>query len=76
VVQRRTKARDELAMHCTYRDGSEIPEADMEALRDVIWKHMVIIPWRRGDVVAIDNYAVSHGRLPYQGRREVAVCWA
>ena len=76
VLQRRTKACDELAMHCTYRDGSEIPEADMEALRDVIWKHMVIVPWRRGDVVAIDNYAVSHGRLPYQGAREVAVCWA
>ncbi|HVN85116.1 MAG TPA: TauD/TfdA family dioxygenase [Candidatus Binatia bacterium] len=74
-IQRRMKRPDELAMHCTYRDGSEIPYADMEALRDTIWKHMVIVPWQRGDVVAIDNYAVSHGRLPYQGPREVAVCW-
>jgi len=76
AVQRRTKPRDELAMHCTYGDGTEIRQADMEALRDAIWKHMIIIPWRRGDVVAIDNYAVSHGRLPYRGPREVAVCWA
>jgi alpha-ketoglutarate-dependent taurine dioxygenase len=76
VVQKRTKARDELAMHCTYGDGSEIPEADMETLREVIWKHMIVIPWRRGDVLAIDNYAVSHGRLPYQGPRRIAVCWA
>jgi alpha-ketoglutarate-dependent taurine dioxygenase len=76
AVQRRMKTTDELAMHCTYADGGEIPLADMEALRDVIWKHMVIIPWRQGDVVAIDNYAVSHGRLPYQGPRQIAVCWA
>jgi len=76
AVQRRMKTGDELAMHCTYLDGREIPAADMEAVREVIWKHMVIIPWRRGDVVAIDNYAVAHGRLPYRGPRQVAVCWA
>ena len=76
ALQRRLKARDELAMHCTYLDGSEIPAADMEVVRDVVWKHMVIFPWRRGDIVAIDNYAVSHGRLPYAGPRRIAVCWA
>ena len=27
-------------------------------------------------VFAIDNFAVSHGRLPFQGPRSVAVCWA
>jgi len=75
ALQRR-KPTDELAMHCTFADGSEIPLADMEAVRDAIWKNLVIVPWRRGDVVAIDNYAVSHGRLPYSGPRVVAVCWA
>jgi hypothetical protein len=64
------------AMHCTYADGSEIPAADMEHVRDVIWDHMVIFPWRRGDVVAIDNFSVAHGRLPYRGLRTVAVAWA
>ena len=63
-------------MHCTYRDGREIPDADMEAVREVVWRHMVIEPWRRGDVVAIDNHSTSHGRLPYEGARHVAVCWA
>ena len=76
ALQRRSKASDELSMHCTHLDGSEIPDADIEAVRDAIWKHMVVVPWRRGDVVAIDNFAVSHGRLPYRGPREVAVCWA
>lgn len=72
----RWKSPDELAMHCTYADGTEIPAADVEHLRDVIWRHLVVTPWRQGDVLAIDNYAVSHGRLPYDGPRSVAVAWA
>lgn len=76
VVERRFRASDERAMHCTYADGREIPDADLEHLRDVIWRHMVRFRWRAGDVVAIDNYAVSHGRMPYTGPRKIAVAWA
>jgi len=72
----RTRPSDERAMHTTYADGSEIPDADMEAVRDAVWRHMVVTPWKRGDVVAIDNAIVSHGRLPYEGPRQVVVCWA
>ena len=70
------KSSDDLAMHCTYGNGSEIPYADLEHVRDVVWKHLVVFPWREGDVVAIDNFAVSHGRLPYEGPRSIAVAWA
>ena len=63
-------------MHCTYESGEEIPRADMEHLRDVIWNNLVVYAWRQGDVVAIDNNRVGHGRLPYRGKRMVAVCWA
>lgn len=74
-LQRR-KPSDERAMECTWADGGEIPVADVEAVRDAVWKHLVVVPWRRGDVVAIDNFAVSHGRLPYRGPRNIAVAWA
>lgn len=67
---------DERGMHSTYLDGSEIPEGDVAHVRDVVWRHMVIEPWRKGDVVAIDNHSMSHGRLPYEGPRHIAVCWA
>ena len=76
ALQRRTRQSDEQSMHCTYADGGEIPDADMEALRDAIWKNLVVTPWRRGDVVAIDNHSVAHGRLPYRGPRQIAVAWA
>lgn len=75
ALQRR-KPPEARAMECTYLDGREIPDADLDHVRDVVWRHMVIEPWQRGDVVAIDNHSTSHGRLPYRGPRQVAVCWA
>lgn len=67
---------EEQAMHCTYHDGSEIESADLNQVRDLIWKNLVVYAWKQGDVVAVDNNRIGHGRLPYSGPRMVAVCWA
>jgi alpha-ketoglutarate-dependent taurine dioxygenase len=72
----RERPAEEQSMHVVHEDGSEIPDTDLEALRDAIWHHTVIDPWQKGDVVAIDNHSVSHGRMPYEGPRHVVVCWA
>lgn len=72
----RAKPPEARGMHTTYADGSEIPDADMDHVRDVIWRHLVVEPWRRGDLVVLDNHSVSHGRLPYEGPRRIVVCWA
>ena len=62
------------------REGRPVPvltsDADMDHVRDAVWKNMVFIPWQKGDVLAIDSFAVSHGRMPCQGPRAVAVAWA
>ena len=75
-VKSLVQTEDEVAMHTTFGDGTEISAADMEAVREAIWKNMVAFPWEKGDVLAIDNDAVSHGRMPYAGDRLVAVAWA
>lgn len=62
-------------MHTTYADGGEIPLAHVRHLMETIWDHLVIEPWRQGDVLAIDNRSTAHGRLPYSGPREVLVAW-
>jgi len=72
----RDQPSDERSMHSTYLDGSEFPDSDVEAVREAVWRNMVIEPWRLGDVVAIDNRSVSHGRMPYEGARRVVVAWA
>jgi len=69
------KAPLEQPMHTTYGDGSEIVLVDVRTLVDTIWKHLVIEPWRVGDVLAIDNRSTGHGRLPFKGPREVLVSW-
>jgi alpha-ketoglutarate-dependent taurine dioxygenase len=74
ALKRRSRAR--LAYRCTYADGDEIPDDDMKALLATIAKRTILTPWRRGDVVAIDNRAVSHGRMPSRGTRRIVACLA
>ncbi len=59
----------------TFGDGSAIPVRYIRHLQDVIWDHMVFFPWKKGDVLMIDNFAVAHGRMPFWGPREVLVAW-
>lgn len=76
AVRQLTTNSDDQSMHCTYLDGSEIEAADIEHVRDLVWRHLVVYAWQLGDVVAIDNHSVGHGRLPYEGPRHICVCWA
>ena len=48
--------------HTTYGDGTEIDERDARHIRDIMWKNMVFNRWRKGDIVMIDNFRISHGR--------------
>ena len=70
-----TKDPNEQSMHVTFGDDSQIPDEYVEHIQDVIWKHLGIQPWKKGDVICIDNFSTSHGRLPYFGPREIMVCW-
>jgi len=62
--------------HVTYADGTEIANRDVRHVCDVIWRNTAICPWRAGDVLALDNASVAHGRTPFTGERLVAVAWA
>jgi hypothetical protein len=45
-------------------------------VEEVIWKNLVIFPWKKNDVLAIDNFSTSHGRLPFEGKRNILVSWS
>ena len=76
AIKRRVTADEDQAMFCSYGDGSPISGADLDAVRDAIWKNLVVNRWRLGDVLVLDNAAVSHGRMPYAGPRVIAAAWA
>lgn len=75
LYKKLTKNPKEQSMHVTFGDDSQIPDAYVEHIIDVIWNNMSINSWKKGDVICIDNFSTSHGRLPYYGPREVMVSW-
>lgn len=67
---------ENFSMHTTFLDGTEIPRKYVQHIEDLIWANMSIFKWKKGDVLALDNFSTSHGRLPYTGPRDILVCWA
>lgn len=64
-------SRNDPSRALTFGDGEPIGEEHMApviALADELtYDHM----WQAGDVVLVDNFAVMHGRKPFQGKRRV-----
>ncbi len=56
--------------HALYGDGTEIG-ADIEDVRETLWREAVHVEWQRGDVLVLDNYLAAHGRMPYRGERHI-----
>jgi alpha-ketoglutarate-dependent taurine dioxygenase len=57
-----------------FADGSPIPLTDQFIAAWAYWKNAVIIRWRRGDILVIENHVMAHGRMPFSGVRRVVAC--
>ena len=64
------------SMNVLFGDGTAVPDSYVKHVEDVIWKNLVIFPWKKNDVLAIDNFSTSHGRLPFEGPREILAAWS
>ena len=64
---------DELPSNTFYGDGSPIECSVLEELREAYRQEMVTFPWRKGDVLLLDNMLAAHGRAPYVGARKILV---
>lgn len=67
---------DDLPNNTYYGDGSPIEPEVAEHLRQAYRSEMVELPWRRGDVLLIDNMLTAHARNPFTGPRKIAVAMA
>lgn len=54
-----------------FADGSTIPRKDIYHIFDTLDKHTVAFPWRKGDVMVLDNVLAMHGRAPFSGKRRI-----
>jgi alpha-ketoglutarate-dependent taurine dioxygenase len=71
--RRRRVNPDDFPIHCQYGDGTEIATEDMALIRQILWDHAVVYPWKKGDVILLDNLWVAHARMPYRGKRRILV---
>ena len=60
-------------LHSTFGDGSPICRLTLEHVRTVIENETIKHCWKQGDVLVLDNRLAAHGRMPFQGQREVLV---
>lgn len=59
---------------CRFDDSTAIPLKDQFTICHAYWKNASVIPLKAGDVIILDNLLMTHGRLPYKGKRELLSC--
>ncbi|MEU8530826.1 TauD/TfdA family dioxygenase [Streptomyces sp. NPDC048629] len=64
---------EDLPRHAYFGDGGVIPDAYLDDIRAAYAAHTVRFPWRRNDMMLVDNLRVCHGREPFTGDRKVLV---
>jgi alpha-ketoglutarate-dependent taurine dioxygenase len=67
---------EDLPYNTYYGDGSPIEGDVLEALRAAYQEEMIQFPWKKGDVMILENMSVCHGRAPYSGPRKVITALA
>ncbi len=69
-------AEEDLPANTYYGDGSPIEPEVLDHLRAAYRAETVRFPWRRGDVLMLDNVLAAHGRRPFSGPRKIVVAMA
>ncbi|WP_051741815.1 TauD/TfdA family dioxygenase [Streptomyces xylophagus] len=64
---------EDLPRHAYFGDGGVIPDAHLDDVRAAYAAETVAFPWRRDDILLVDNLRVCHGREPFTGDRKVLV---
>jgi hypothetical protein len=67
---------EELPQNTFYGDGSPIEPAFIRHLQNVYQEVMVQFPWKKGDMLMLDNMLALHARRPFTGSRRVMVAMA
>jgi hypothetical protein len=66
-----TMREDQLRLNAYFGDGSRIEPSALDHIRQVLRNSMVLVSWRPGDILILDNMLTSHGRMPFTGARKI-----
>lgn len=59
--------------HATFGDGRPITIPQLNSVHRAIDDATIRFRWKRGDLLLVDNFLVTHGRMPYKGDRRILV---
>lgn len=62
---------EEFRLNSYYGDGAPLDLSALSHARAVMRRETVLIPWRAGDILILDNLLTAHGRMPYTGERRI-----
>ena len=63
--------KDTLLHEVSFGDHTLVPKDDLYHVMDVLDKNTVKFPWKKGDVLVLDNVLAMHGRAPFKGKRRI-----
>ncbi|GAB4842304.1 hypothetical protein Ancab_012274 [Ancistrocladus abbreviatus] len=66
-------ARNDPTKSITFGDGRPLPAHIIYHCEKILEEECVAIPWQKGDVLLLDNWAVQHGRRSFDPPRHVLV---
>jgi alpha-ketoglutarate-dependent taurine dioxygenase len=64
---------EDLPHYASFGDGSSLDEEELKQIRTVMREQAVYFPWQKGDLLALDNVLVAHGRNSFKGPRKILV---
>lgn len=56
-----------------YGDGTLIEEDVIAHIRQIYNDEVICFPWRKGDLMILDNILMAHGRRSFSGERKIVV---
>jgi hypothetical protein len=59
-----------------YGDGGAIEDSVVAAIEATCRRHALALPWKKGNVMVLDNLLVAHARQPFTGARRILVAMA
>ena len=66
-----TMREEEFRLNSYYGDGAPLDLSMLNRAREVIRAETVLVPWREGDILILDNLLTAHGRMPFTGARKI-----